>query len=421
MIETILWFVACLLSTSGITYLFLKLSDFKLKLSFLFFVFFVVGWIFISLLMIYDISLIRVVFFFVFYPVFFYFLNPIMSFRKVIYYVIVIWFYGVIVDFLIMFLLAFISHFFNIDIYNELFGSIPTMIASLAFVLLGNLKWLNKFTNKIIDVLFKIKYSDFLLVGFTIFTFSIGAVIILNIHDINFESLLILICFLIMITFILMIDKKITEEENSIFLNFLKENNNYYIKMDEENNILKHNLIAKLLSIKSVSNKKSRLLIDDMIKNFVSNIDFLNHVKEIPYGVNGIIYEKISSYSEIIDIKISNEIKNDIFSMLSPRKYNVLIEKFSILLDNAIESSCKSVEKILIINLFENNQEIYIDIKNSFSNTIDLDSIGVKNYTTKAKGHGLGIFSVLRNSEVLVHFKIIDDIFVSRLRVKKKL
>ena len=52
-------------------------------------------------------------------------------------------------------------------------------------------------------------------------------------------------------------------------------------------------------------------------------------------------------------------------------------------------------------------------------NIVDLDNLGTKNYTTKGRGHGLGIFSVLRNNEVSVKFQIIDNIFVSNLYAKK--
>ena len=418
MSEVILWFLACLLSTSGITYMFLKFTDSQLKISIKLFIIFIIGWIAISLFMAYDILNFRLVFFFVFYPIFFYFIKH-MSIKKIFYYVIIIWFYGVIVDFIIMFLLALINYFGGVNIYNELFGIIPTMISSVIFFLFGNIEWIKKFTNKIMGFLLKIRYSDFLLTGFTIFTFSIGVAIIINIHNLNLEFLLMVICLLIIITFILMVNKKITENENIIFLSFLNDNNNYYIKMDEENNVLKHNLIAKLLSIKSVSNQRARLLIDEMIREFTVNADFLNHIKEIPYGLNGVIYEKISFYAENLNIKISNDIKIDIFSVLTPKRYNVLVEKFSLLLDNAIESCIKSASKILIINLYEDKEGIYIDIKNTFNNIVDLDNLGTKNYTTKGRGHGLGIFSVLRNNEVSVKFQIIDNIFVSNLYAKK--
>ena len=43
--------------------------------------------------------------------------------------------------------------------------------------------------------------------------------------------------------------------------------------------------------IKSVSNKKARNLIDDFLKSYNSNMDFSFHIKDMPYGLNGIIYE----------------------------------------------------------------------------------------------------------------------------------
>lgn len=95
----------------------------------------------------------------------------------------------------------------------------------------------------------------------------------------------------------------------------MQENNDFYIKVEDENRIFKHNLVAKLLSIKSVSNNKSMALIEDLILQFNKNVSFSQTIKVIPYGLNGIIYQKLYSYMNVLNIKINNEIGYDIFSI----------------------------------------------------------------------------------------------------------
>ena len=418
MIKFVGWIIACFFSTYGFTYMFLKLSSCSFKKNFLTIFLFIVGWLVISLLMTFDISIWRLLFYFVFYSIFFYFINH-MSVRKIIYYVLIIWFYGVVIDFLIMLVLSLLAYFTNINLDQEIFGIIPTIIVFLIFIIIGNTRCLKKITEKLMNFLIKLKYADFLLIGFTIFVLSVGVAITVHIRNLNIDILLFLVCFLIVTSFILLVDKKITTVENNKFLETLKENNDFYLKMDDEYSVLKHNLTAKLLSIKSVANKKARILIDDMIKSFGTNMDFLNHIKEIPYGLNGLIYQKVHQYCNKVDIKILNEIQCDIFSVLKPRRYNVLAEKLSVSIDNAIESSISSISKILVINLFEDEKAIYVEVKNSFNTSLDLDNIGLKNYSTKGKKHGIGLFSMLRDNEVSVKVKIIDDLFVVKLVAKK--
>ena len=52
-------------------------------------------------------------------------------------------------------------------------------------------------------------------------------------------------------------------------------------------------------------------------------------------------------------------------------------------MDNAIEASSNAKIKAVYINLDEDNNKVIIEILNTYSNDIDLDNIGNKNYSTK--------------------------------------
>ena len=94
-----------------------------------------------------------------------------------------------------------------------------------------------------------------------------------------------------------------------------------------------------------------------------------------------------------------------------------------IALDNAIESSMTSVDKILVINLYSEENNVVMDIKNTFSADLNLEDLGKINYSTKSKGNGrrrgLGLFSALRDNEVKMTIKIVNNLFVTKIVAKQ--
>ena len=288
-------------------------------------------------------------------------------------------------------------------------------------LLLSHIKVFTKFVNTLYIKVKKINFFDFTLIAFAIFVLLMSVAIFLTLDNIKMSILLLAILFLLGFSFSLLIGVRINLKENTKFLKLLKANNDFYLKIEDENRIFKHNLMAKMLSIKSVSGKKSRELIDDFLKSFNKNIDFSIHIQDMPYGLNGIIYEKIYPYIGKLHIKIDNKINFDIFTKLKPRRYNVFVEKMIIALDNAIESSVKSSDKLLVINLYSEDNCIVIHIKNTFSNSVNLDELGTINYSTNGKKRGLGLFSALREKEINMSIKIVNDLFVTKIVAKQNL
>ena len=418
MMKLIIYTIVSLISTFGFSYLYYKLSESKNKISKRAIIIFVIGFIIFAFIKYFNIPFLDFAAYFILYPLLFYNLGN-YSLKRTIYYTLIIWVYGVILDFCCMIVLSILSYHNIINLENDIYILLPTIILFAIFILLANCPKIKKFTTRIYNLISKIKYSDFLLIGFTIFVIAAGITITTNIHNLNIELIIFLLSFQVLIIFILLLSKKFSEFENEKFLELLKENNDFYIQVEEENRILKHNLVAKLLSIKSVSNKSAKLLIDELITEFNKDYKFNNCIKDIPYGLNGIIYQKIYPYLGKIYIEIDNDISDDIFKKLNPKRYNELIEKLNIALDNAIESCTKSNDKTLSINISENDIYINIEIENTFNSCIDLDKLGKINYSTKGLKRGLGLFSILRTKDVITEIKIINNIFILKLTCKK--
>lgn len=420
MIKVFIVFLTSIISTIGVAYLYYKLANVKHKYSIKSLVVFMLGVIFVYMVQLYHIEYLGHISFFIFYPILFYTMKQ-MSLKKLTYYVIIIWLYGTALDLLAMLVVSVIHHFYSFNVYSIYFECILSFVVFILLVVFANLKGIKIFTNNIYKKIIQISHVDIFIILFSVFVLLMSIFLFLNLHNLKISLLLLFIVLLVIIDAIFLIKYKIYCIENDKFLCTLKENNNFYIKIEDENRIFRHNLTAKLLSIKSVSNKRAMLLIDDLLNNYNKNIDFSHHMKVIPYGLNGILYQKLYPYLKELNIKLYNDIDYDIFDVLKPRRYNVFVEKMVLALDNAIEASLKSKEKILIVNLYDQDDSISIEIKNTFSNTLDIDMLGTKNYSSKGKRRGLGLFSAFRNSEASFKVSVVNDMFVSKIATKKRL
>lgn len=421
MIRFFVWVIAYFISACGFSLLYYKFSGATRKIDIKIILFFCVGVIIGASFEYFNLLFLKSTFYFLFFPIFFYLLNP-LSFKKIFFYLLCIWFYGIILDLILLLILSVISAFLNFDIYQTyetLISQILSFLIGIVLSLMSNSKILTKFTNNVYKKTANIRYINVVLVIMSAFTLVAAFIMLFNISNINVNFLVSMSFILLLFSLIVLIKYKISENENIKYLRTLKENNDFYIKMDDENRIFKHNLLAKLLSIKSVSNKKATALIDDLIKQFSRNIDFSNQMKIIPYGLNGIIYQKLYPYKNKLKTVVFNEVEYDLYEILKARKYNVLVEKIIVVLDNAIEAALASDLKMLVINIFERNDVLVVEIKNSFSNEIDVDKIGNKAYSTKGKSHGLGLFSILRNNEVSLKINIFNNYFITSIFVQK--
>lgn len=102
---------------------------------------------------------------------------------------------------------------------------------------------------------------------------------------------------------------------------------------------------------------------------------------------------------------------------------NELIRIFSVLVDNAIEETVNSKQKVLQIAIFEINDTQHIVIKNSLCAAKELTTMYQRNVSTKGKKRGVGLFSVQRllkkHANATLLTKMDDHFFVQELIVKK--
>ena len=142
----------------------------------------------------------------------------------------------------------------------------------------------------------------------------------------------------------------------------LEENNLTNKKVITEYSILKHNFESKLLGIKDVANKEAKILIDDLLEDTNSSVYIKNDINAMPLGINGLVMGKLAKHEKSnVNISITNDITSDILDVVSPRSYNLFCEALGVSLDNALESSKNTKEKLVYLK--DEEDKLNSDIK----------------------------------------------------------
>lgn len=384
----------------------------------------------ISLLMsinnIYSASEIRLIASFIL-GILMFFLIDSLNIKRSVFYFSLIMFFGLFIEFLISFSLSFFivsikelnyiyQPFIAIASYLFWFGGWHFLIKS------SKIKYiLNKFEESISRVL---KLEVFLVLIF----FVIDIVMVKHYRELKNHLFFIgaIVNINLLFGLILLVSKsRIKLKYLEISNIHLKQSIDMYEKVLSEYKLIKHNLISDFLTIRSISSVDAIKVIDLKLKQYDQNYSWINNINKIPDGIKGLICLKINE-AENLGIKIILEASNfkckNIYKSVSPKLYLELCETIDILINNSIEASIGSDNKNIKISISESDNKLYVYLINSFTNEIDVSKIGHKSYSTKSSGRGLGIFYIkkLNNNKINVSFKIINDLFLTKIIVELK-
>ncbi len=422
MTEFLFLYLACVLSTCTFIYMYENFTKLKILLNFKnrFCIF--IGSLIMAIFRYYSFIFGSLILYFIFFPIFLY-RKKLITAKKCFLTLLFIWIYSTAFDLLVSVLLLLLLNClhinFVVDNTDNVILLINTVLVCMFNLLISKSIKVQKFTNKLVNYFSDLNYINVLFWLFFAMIFIMGYTIFSNVDNLKYEFLLIIILFLVILTFGLLFSNILVKYESKLFLKNVKENNEFYIDLNNQSRVFRHNIVSKILAIKSVANEKSMQLIDDLISDIEGKINREVHFKPIPYGLIGIIYQKLADNNLDIDLKVSNEIKDDLFDLLTPRTYNLLIEKLSIMLDNALEACKICDEKVIEIHIYYSENSIVVKVINTFSSQIDIDQLGTLNYSTKSNKRGLGLFSILRDKNIDTKIEILNNLFVAKLIIKK--
>ena len=207
-----------------------------------------------------------------------------------------------------------------------------------------------------------------------------------------------------------------------------------YVKTFEEwidtENMNIHESKNQLATLRDMikNNKKAVEYIDNIMKERI-NIESNNTIKlkNIPKGgLKGLLFYKIT-LAENQGIELFIDISENVQKFL--KKLNVeeiknLCRLVGIFFDNAIEASSETKKKKISCEIYLSGKDLNIVISNTYKGIIDLEKVNEKNYSTKGKNRGKGLYLANKFSNKSNKFKlenrIINNYYVQKIIIKKE-
>ncbi len=302
----------------------------------------------------------------------------------------------------------------NENIYLKFIFSI---FNNLILLMIFRFKYIRKLLSKLENSI----YNKINLLGIIVLTIlllnSISVMRAIDLKNIYFINLSIVILFYAVFTITtIMSDKhniKLLEEKN----NELHNSFDAYAKTIDEYRILKHNLKNDLYTLKAGLNDEEQNKINSIIKKYNKNCEWINRIDKVPKGLQGILYLKEKEAKEN-KIQLILNTKKEIET--NDKDFMDICGIVTTLIDNAIDASKKTKSKVILVNITETKKNINIEIINKFINPVDCEKIGNKNYSTKEYKSGLGLNYIknIKNNNIKVEFKIINNLFISNVTCK---
>lgn len=199
---------------------------------------------------------------------------------------------------------------------------------------------------------------------------------------------------------------------------YLNDNLINYQKTADNYRTLKHNLKNDLFIIARSKDKEKA--IRRTYEKYNQDEEWVNNISSIPSGLQGIIFLKMQ-FAENNKVKFYMDNQID-FEKLDEGTalYLDTCEVIAICLDNAIEASVDTEEKLICMGLYNDDDCYTINITNSFNNFVDIDKLGEKNYSTKNRNSGIGLNYIANlNKDIKIKRIISDTNFKTIITIKK--
>lgn len=329
------------------------------------------------------------------------------------------------------FMFSFIFHWLNAitapDLSrNYLIMGGFTLLITFLTSLFCKLKFVRKFSDLIIN-LSKNNYVNVLVISLIILFIVILSTKLSLEYDYEkfLFNLLLLSVFLFFIVFAFVKNYLAQKEkqEKETLLEFISK----YEKIIDENRINKHEMLNNLIILRSFKDKNTEeynKVLDDLIVTYDNNSDAcIKNISKLTTGLKGILYYKINDMRNKninLNVNISKRVSSPL-EKLPLDEYVILSRIIGIVMDNALEASIKSKEKFVMIEVFEQNDNVIIIIENSYNNKVNVNDLKKKNFSTKGKSRGLGLYianMLLKKSKHIEMTQHAEELFITKLTIK---
>ena len=113
---------------------------------------------------------------------------------------------------------------------------------------------------------------------------------------------------------------------------------------------------------------------------------------------------------------------NEYLENTNNKNYTKFCQLIGIFLDNAIESSSHTKDKLLVFDTYLEDKNLVICIENSINSKINIEEINKKYFSTKGENRGLGLYiaNKIRKQTKGIDFEqfVKNKIFTTILKIK---
>ena len=296
----------------------------------------------------------------------------------------------------------------------------------LPFILLS-IKKLKIFLNKLIKALDRPIITTIVMTSSLIFASTLAYKFVAEFSSkVYIDNIILIIFFISLLALIIhnrfVINNEVRKTEE------LLELITKYEKKNDEYRAYKHELLNNLLALKSIKNKNTKEFdssLDELISLYNTKSSGIKNIYKLPSGLKCIVYYKLNDIDEDkynVNVNISKQVSINL-EKVDHKEYMSLCKIMGIVLDNAIEAMKNSEGKTLNIDVYKEKDNVIIEVDNTFDkSTTDITKIYSKNYSTKGKNRGLGLYLanlLLKNSKYLhKEQRIINEYFNTKIYVK---
>ena len=321
--------------------------------------------------------------------------------------------------------------FENIIIFDQsttyiknLFSMLVSLIILLISAMKKTQKLLKRFVYNIINS--KIKFISMLIIILYVFVVILLTNFIFNVNAVNYliNLLFLFITFSFTIGLMLTYNKAVqSAEREKALLQFIAK---YEYLLDKEK-INHHEMLNNLLILNSFKNKNSKSYnktLKNLILQYGKGTNKSYNIRKLPSGIKGILYYKIVdidkhkiNFTFHCDSKLNQFLENT-----NNKNYLKFCQLIGIFLDNAIEAARVTKEKILVFDVYLEGKNLVICIENSVNSNVNMSRITEKNFSTKKKHYGLGLYIAhkIRHQTKGIDFSqdLNNNIFTTILKIK---